>query len=114
MLATAQRPAAPLPAHPPTDAADHALVFADGLVGFPDWRRFVLMTAEDEELPVATLCCLDVPTVELLITANLLGPLIVNPRTRQGRQVVLTESGYSTRHPVARLSSQGGDDACSS
>ena len=158
MLATAQRPAAPLPADLPTDAADHALVFPDGLVGCPDWRRFVLMSAEDEALPVATLVSLDDPAVELLvtdprlllpdydlklsvedrasiglqadahpvvyctltlaadglITANLLGPLVIDPRTRQARQVVLTDSGYSTRHPVARLSSQGGDDPCSS
>ena len=157
MLATAQRPAAPLTADLPTDAADHALVFPDGLVGFPAWRRFVLMTAEDEELPVASLVSLDDPAVELLvtdprlllpdydlrlsvedrasiglqadtvpvvyctltlaanglITANLLGPLVVHPGTRQGRQVVLTDTGYSTRHPVARLT-PGGDAACSS
>jgi flagellar assembly factor FliW len=37
------------------------------------------------------------------ITANLLGPLVVNARTRQGRQLVLTDSGYTTRHPVANL-----------
>jgi flagellar assembly factor FliW len=158
MLATAQRAAAPLPDHLPTDAADHALVFAEGLVGCPDWRRFVLMTAEDEDLPVGALVSLDDPAIELMvtdprlllpdydlklsvqdrasigltadakpvvyctltltadgvITANLLGPLVVNPTTRQGRQFVLTDSGYSTRHPVAHLSSQGGDDACSS
>ena len=155
MHATAQRPAAPPPADLPSDAADHALVFPDGLVGCPDWRRFVLMTAEDEELPVASLVSLDDPAVELmvtdprlvlpdyvlklsvedrasiglqaemqpavyctltlaadgLITANLLGPLVVNPRTREGRQFVLTDSGYTTRHPVARLA--GGDAPCS-
>jgi flagellar assembly factor FliW len=158
MLATPQRAAAPLPADLPTDAADHALVFAEGLVGFPDWRRFVLMTTEDEDSPVATLVSLDDPNVELmvtdprllvpdydlklsadqrasldlpadavpvvyctltlgsdgLLTANLLGPLVVNPLTRRGRQIVLTDSAYTTRHPVARLSSQGGDDPCSS
>lgn len=31
------------------------------------------------------------------ITANLLGPLIVNTTTRVGRQVVLAESGYTAR-----------------
>lgn len=36
------------------------------------------------------------------ITANLLGPLVINTRTRRGRQLVLTESGYSTRHPVSQ------------
>jgi flagellar assembly factor FliW len=157
MSVTAQRPGAPLSADLPTDAADHALVFPDGLVGCPDWRRFVLMTAEDEDLPVATLASLDAANVALMvtdprliapqyelnlseedraslglqentapvvyctlslaadgvITANLLGPLVVNPATRQGRQFVLTESGYTTRHPVARIN-PGGDDACSS
>jgi flagellar assembly factor FliW len=141
----------------PPDAADHALVFPDGLVGCPDWRRFVLLTADDEQLPVATLASLDdrnvalmvtdprivAPDYELnlsaddrailglqdqtapvvyctlslaadgLITANLLGPLVINPRLRRGRQLVLTDSGYSTRHPVARISPRG-DDACSS
>ncbi len=38
-----------------------------------------------------------------LITANLLGPLVINARTRRGRQVVLTDSGYTTRHNVAQL-----------
>ena len=141
----------------PPDAADHALVFPDGLVGCPAWRRFVLLTAADDDLPVASLASLDEDGVVLLvtdprmivpgyavslsaedraslglapgasptiyctlsvaadglITANLLGPLVVNPATRRGRQLVLAESGYSTRHPVARLAG-GGDHACSS
>lgn len=35
------------------------------------------------------------------ITANLLGPVVVNIRTRQGRQVVLSDSNYSTRELVS-------------
>ena len=35
------------------------------------------------------------------ITANLLGPVVINVRSGQGRQVVLAESPYSTREPVA-------------
>ncbi len=35
------------------------------------------------------------------ITANLLGPLIVNAATGRGRQVVLNGSPYVVRHPVA-------------
>jgi flagellar assembly factor FliW len=154
MPAIAQRPAAP-PTDLPSDAADHALVFPDGLVGCPDWNRFVLLTSDDEELPVATLASLDNASVALmvtdprliapqfeldlsledraslgltpdatpvvyctlsvgddgLITANLLGPLVVNSETRQGRQLVLADSGYSTRHPVARMTPDAGD-AC--
>ena len=35
------------------------------------------------------------------VTANLLGPLVVNRRTGIGRQVVLPDSQHSTREPVA-------------
>jgi flagellar assembly factor FliW len=38
-----------------------------------------------------------------LITANLLGPLVVNPRSRKGRQLVLSDSTYTTSHPVAHF-----------
>jgi len=37
------------------------------------------------------------------ITANLLGPLVINAQTRQAKQVVLTDDTYSARHPVGRL-----------
>ena len=35
------------------------------------------------------------------VTANLLGPLVVNNRTGRSRQLVLAASEYSARHPVA-------------
>lgn len=35
------------------------------------------------------------------VTANLLGPLVINRRTGLGRQVVLSDSQHSTREPVA-------------
>ena len=34
------------------------------------------------------------------MTANLLGPLVIDSETRQGRQVILANSGYDTRFPV--------------
>jgi flagellar assembly factor FliW len=34
------------------------------------------------------------------VTANLLGPLVINHRTGVGRQVVLSDSQHSTRQPV--------------
>lgn len=33
-------------------------------------------------------------------TANLLGPIVLNTRTRTGAQVVLADSGHSTRTPL--------------
>ena len=35
------------------------------------------------------------------VTANLLGPLVVNAVTRHGRQIVLGDSDYPTRAPLA-------------
>lgn len=34
-------------------------------------------------------------------TANLLGPIVINVRNRRGAQAVLSDSGYSTRVPLA-------------
>ena len=34
------------------------------------------------------------------ITANLLGPLVINSRTRIGRQVVLSDPDLTTRVPL--------------
>jgi flagellar assembly factor FliW len=128
------------------ETLDATIVFSDGLVGCPGWRRFIVVVDADEDLPVALLRCVDDPGVELMITnpclidadydlqltswqraelglsqdsdvvvyctltvkdgwisANLLGPLVINPETRQGRQLVLADSHYSTRHPVAQV-----------
>ncbi len=36
----------------------------------------------------------------MAMTANLQGPLVMNMEKRLGMQLVLTDAGYSTRHPV--------------
>jgi flagellar assembly factor FliW len=131
-------------------AETNSLAFPDGLVGCQDWKNFVLLSDDEEQLPVAYLQSIEQPRVRLLvtdprlietsyaidlseddrssidlqstdntalyctltvqedgaITANLLGPLVINTRTRLGRQLVLTDSSYSTRHPVAQLQSE--------
>jgi flagellar assembly factor FliW len=123
------------------------IVFPAGLIGCDSWRQFVLLTDDEEDLPVAYLQSVDEPSVRLLvtdprfitdsytvelsdedrahlelaptetpvlystltvhdngeITANLLGPLVINARTRLGRQVVLSDVTYSTRYLVAQL-----------
>jgi flagellar assembly factor FliW len=38
-----------------------------------------------------------------LLTGNLQGPLVINAATRQGKQLVLSDKKYSTRHPLMRL-----------
>jgi flagellar assembly factor FliW len=41
--------------------------------------------------------------VDDLLTGNLQGPLVINVGTREGKQLVLSDRRYSTRHPLMRL-----------
>ena len=38
-----------------------------------------------------------------LLTGNFQGPLVINIATREGRQLVLSDKRYSTRHPLMKL-----------
>ena len=64
-------------------------------LGVQDWRDCLV------------LCTLTVRENPLLVTANLLGPLIINRVTGLGAQVVLSGSGYDTRYVV--VSEEGGE-----
>jgi flagellar assembly factor FliW len=129
---------------------DPSVTFAEGLIGQPTWKRFVLIVEDAEELPVAMLQSLDDPDCTMLvadpkmveptytvrltaedraalalendgepvlfctlsvsadgwISANLLGPLAINPVTRIGKQLVLSESAYTTKHSIAQVSAE--------
>lgn len=41
--------------------------------------------------------------VDEVLTGNLQGPLVVNVATRVGKQLVLSEKRYATRHPLMQL-----------
>ena len=141
----------------PSDLSANAIVFPEGLIGCDAWKRFVLITDDEVDMPLARLQSLDDPDMALIITnptivdptyaasisdqdraelaldastepvmyctlsvqsdgwltANLLGPLVLNPSNRTGKQLVLTDSSYSTRHPVTQLV-PGDGAACSS
>ncbi|MFN3336387.1 MAG: flagellar assembly protein FliW [Thermomicrobium sp.] len=127
-------------------AVQTEVIFPNGLVGCPEWRRFVVEVPED--LPgLLLLRSLDEPGIEFVlapvlelipdfleqltvsdraalvalglgrservelwatlsvhedgsVTANLLGPLVLDFERGCGTQVVLTESGWGTRHPI--------------
>lgn len=119
--------------------------FPEGLVGYPEWRRFELVVVHERPL-VGLLRSWDVPGLELVVvdprdwlpeyafevpeadldllgaqgkedltplviadvtgdppqvTLNLLGPLVLNPRARLGRQVVQSGRDYSPAYPLA-------------
>ena len=64
-----------------------------------------LLTELDLEGPAAAElhCLVTVPDGDVhAATANLRAPLVVNPATGRGRQVVLTEGGHPIRHPLGR------------
>ncbi|MCL4793772.1 MAG: flagellar assembly protein FliW [Bryobacteraceae bacterium] len=42
-------------------------------------------------------------------TANLLGPLVLNPEARLGAQVIQLDSGYGVAHPVRPAGPAGGE-----
>ena len=45
-------------------------------------------------------CILTVQEEPFHVTANLLGPLVINSQAGLGRQLVLADSGYDSRYPV--------------
>jgi flagellar assembly factor FliW len=64
-------------------------------IGLADWNDALV------------LCMLVVRQEPLLVTANLLGPLVINRTSGMGVQVVLSGSGYSSRHMVADAAGAG-------
>lgn len=62
-----------------------------------DRQALGLSSADDN---VEWLCMLNVENVPFRVTANLLGPLVINPQTNTARQVVLSRSGYSANFVV--------------
>ena len=77
--------------------------FADYDVDIPDADAEAIGLTDAADAEVLALVTVSRSSSGALegITANLLGPVVINVRTGQGRQVVLAESPYSTREPVA-------------
>jgi flagellar assembly factor FliW len=124
--------------------AEKVLAFPSGVLGFPEWTRYVMLD-HDTDAPFKWLHCVEEASLAFVVidpalfnqnyqvtiseearlevagnetdelslvviltipsgdpsavTANLRGPLLMNPRTRLCKQLVLTE-GYPTRYPV--------------
>lgn len=130
--------------------AEAVLTFPSGLLGFPDWTRYVILD-HDTDAPFKWLHCVEEASLAFVVidpalfnenyqvtisqearfevegnetdelilaviltipsddpsavTANLRGPLLMNPRTRLCKQLVLTED-YPTRYPVFSAQAQ--------
>ena len=125
-------------------SAEALLTFPSGLLGFPEWTRYVVLD-HDIDAPFKWLHCVEEASLAFVVidpalfnanyqvtispealvevggsetdevtlaviltipsddpsavTANLRGPLLMNPRTRLCKQLVLSED-YPTRYPV--------------
>lgn len=72
----------------------------------PDYRvtiRASEMALLEMEDPSAATYFTIVNQREGAITANLQGPLVINPQTRTGVQVVMSDRQWGTRHELVRL-----------
>lgn len=54
----------------------------------------------DDDAPLVQAIVTLPPTAGAPLTANLQGPIVINPRTRRGAQVVLPESAHGVAVPV--------------
>jgi len=88
------------------DRPEVAFVVCDPVLFVPDYQ--VKLRPEDcEEIQLTSMedaqVLIIVNKVGATLTGNLQGPLVINARNRQGRQLVLAEKKYSTRHPLIDL-----------
>jgi flagellar assembly factor FliW len=77
---------------------DPRLIVADYRVTIGPAERQVIQLGEGEEAVVQ--CILTARGEPARVTANLLGPLAINPHRRLAAQLVLIDSPYTTRHLV--------------
>lgn len=74
------------------------LVVPDYEADLPDTDRSELDL--EDAADAALFCAVTVDEEQRAFHLNLLGPFVVNTRTRRGRQVVLADSGHPARHTV--------------
>ena len=88
------------------DRAELAFVVCDPRLFVPD---YVVPVKLDElaqiglEDPSSAQVFTIVNKVDNMLTGNLQGPLIINVETREGKQLVLSDRRFSTRHPLMNL-----------
>ncbi|MEB3186378.1 MAG: flagellar assembly protein FliW [bacterium] len=85
----------------PIDDPAFAFPIIEPFLVWPDYR-IKLMPADREAMALGKVdpivfALVTVPEDPLKMTANLIGPLVIHPDRRFGMQVVLHDSGYTTR-----------------
>ena len=82
---------------------DLTFLVVDPFIYFPDYEFDLDDTVAGElgltaDAPPAIVNIVTVPKKMTDMTANLLAPIIINKQTKQAVQLVLENTGYSTRH----------------
>lgn len=87
------------------DTPTLAFVLVDPLLFIPDYR--VEITRDDaaalgisDPEGTAVLCIVTVADGGASVTANLLGPIVINPATMRARQIVLLDGSYSLHYDL--------------
>lgn len=86
---------------------DPHLFFPDYEVHLSDDQTRRLGVESPEEVQVLTTLSIRADSGEM--TTNLLGPLLIGVNTLRAEQLILDGSRYSTRHPLPRVESTGGE-----
>lgn len=93
------------------DEPELAFVLVDPLLVDPDYRveanpgdirDLGINSAADARV----LVIVSIPENPEEMTANLKGPIVVNPATRMARQFVVMSERYDTKHPILRKTSE--------
>jgi flagellar assembly factor FliW len=94
------------------DEPSLSFIVIDPLLIYPDYE-VALPAAEFEDIALASVSdgavyvVVTVPKDPSDMTVNLMGPLVINQSARRAKQLVLTDSRYTTRHPVLRREAPG-------
>ena len=83
--------------------------YAPGIPG-ADMESLELESEKDENLLIFVI--VTIPDEQSRMTANLQGPIIVNRKTRQGRQIISGNDRWQVKHLIMEEMKHVGDAAC--
>jgi len=81
------------------------LIFTDYTVDLPETVQEKLKIKDEKDVAVYSIVV--VPEDLTKMTANLLGPIVINARERLGKQVILDDSRYTTKHYIFPQKNRG-------
>ena len=92
-----------------------AFVIMNPFFAFPDYeiiipKRIQKKLKIEEEKDVAIYSIVVIPEDMEKMTTNLLGPIIINIKEKLGKQIILDDDRYTTKHFIFQQKSEGRSD----